>query len=549
MSSHSSPNVYVKEIDVSQRIAGVSTSIGAIVGRSNKGPVMERTLITSTKQFIETFGEPDPKVSFMHYCALQFLEQSSRLYVTRADSPSALTAGALWSVDDINATTHITRLTNFDNGTNQPLGKYDPLNTYQFDPQLPGIENILGFFCAINPGSWNNRISIKIKPSVRLGLSTPDDIEEFWVEVYVDYVSATQFPTERFYVSRDYRLDGFGNQINIEEVINTKSNYIRYKPNPYVTSNVIGVVSEVHEFLDGAVDGDPVSESAIINAWDLYQDPEHVDVNILINGGYSTPNVQRRMAEICQKRMDSIAVLDTPSNLQQVASAISYRSNTLNLDTSYAALYTPDAKIYDKFNDLELFVPPSGLVAAAYARTDEAAETWFAPAGMSRGDLKVLGVRYVYTLGDRDALTDTNINGIRFFPGKGYKIWGADTLQTMSSALTNVNVRRLLNFIEKSISTAALYSVMEPNDPILWARLEEMCSRFLKPIQAGRGLYYYRVICDESNNLPETIARGETILDVYLDPVIPAKRIHLNAVVIKTGSLFKERALDTTNKA
>jgi hypothetical protein len=33
------------------------------------------------------------------------------------------------------------------------------------------------------------------------------------------------------------------------------------------------------------------------------------------------------------------------------------------------------------------------------------------------------------------------------------------------------------------------------------------------------------------------------ILDVYLDPVIPAKRIHLNATVAKTGAAsFRESA-------
>lgn len=549
MAAHSSPNVYVKEIDLSQRIAGVSTSIGAIVGASNKGPVMERTLVTSTKQFIETFGLPDPRVSFMHYCALQFLEESSRLWVTRADSPTTKTAGCFWSVDDINATHHITRLTNFDDGTNQPLGMYDPLNTYQFDPLQAGIENILGFFCAANPGEWNNSIYIRIRPSTRLGLTQPDDIEEFWVEVFLDYQSPTQTPNERFYVSRDYRTDGFGNQIQIEEVINNRSNLIRYRANPYVTTQVIGIVQEAHEFLDGASNGDPVTESAIINGWDLYTDPEHVDVNILINGGYAVPAIQRRMSDICKSRMDAIAVLDMPVNKQVVAQAIAYRDNILNLDSSYAAIYTPDAKIYDKYNDRELFVPPSGLVAAAYARTDYVAETWFAPAGMSRGDLKILGARVVYNQGDRDALADSNINALRVFPGKGYKIWGADTLQSMASALTNVNVRRLMNFIEKSIATASLYSVMEPNDPILWARLEEMCTRFLKPIRAGRGLYWFQVVCDETNNKPETIARGETILDVYLDPVIPAKRIHLNAIVVKTGALFKERALDTNASA
>src|SRR5438093_13587362 len=112
MAAHSSAGVYVKEIDLSQRVAAASTSIGALVGESDKGPVMERTLITSVRQFIETFGKPNPRTSYMHYCALAFLEQSSRLYVTRVVKNDALTAGAFWTVDDLDAKSLKTSLNN-----------------------------------------------------------------------------------------------------------------------------------------------------------------------------------------------------------------------------------------------------------------------------------------------------------------------------------------------------------------------------------------------------------------------------------------------------
>lgn len=541
MAAHSSAGVYVKELDLSQRVAAASISIGAIVGESDKGPVMERTLVTSVRQFIEIFGKPNPRTSYMHYCALTFLEQSSRLYVTRVSKDDALTAGAYWTVDDLEAKTPKTALTNFDNGTNQPLGRHDPFNTVEFDPEKPGIENILGFFCAINPGAWNNEIYVRVRPATRRGVDTPDDPYIFHVEVFMNYQSTRQLPDESFLVSRDYRIDGFGNQMNIEEVINNKSRYVRFRSNPFA-ANKVKILNIASEFLDGAANGSKVSSAAINRGWELYRDPEQLDVNILINGGYTDPAVHLKMDAICQDRGDCVAVLDTPSSEQEVSRAIAYRRNTLNLDSSRSALYSPDVQILDTYNDRKLFVPPSGHIAAAYARTDEQAELWFAPAGMSRGDLKILGVRHIYNLGDRNALTDAQINTIRVIPGAGYKIWGADTLQSMASALSNVNVRRLINFIEKSVSIAGLYSVFNPNDAILQAQLVEMTERFLQPIKSGRGLYSFTVVCDASNNPPELIGSGDTILDVYLDPVIPAKRIHLNAIVTKTGANFREVA-------
>ncbi len=575
--SNVSPGVYVKEIDLSQRVRAISTSIGAIVGASDKGPIMERTLITSVRQFLDVFGKPNPKTSYMHYAALAFLEESQRLYVTRVINTNpppasgddrALTAGAYVTVDDMMADAPNISITNFDDGTSTPLGKYDPYNTLGFDPATPGIERVLFFVCAENPGLWNNGLYVRIRPSFASGVSfapgtglvdfnpTYDDPLAFYVDVFKHFVSPRQQPDESFLVRRSSNVDGFGNQEFIEDVINSRSKLIRVRNNPY--SSEVKVVKSSACFFAGATGGKPVHAAHMMQGWDLYRDPEMLDVNILIQGSQPVAAgqgstiisdicaLQEHMTNVAEHRMDCIAVLDVPKTEQDVANAVSFRRNDLNLDSSYAAMYTPDVLVYDQYNDLELYVPPSGFAAASYARTDTVAETWFAPAGMNRGDLKIMGVRNIYNQGDRDALDESNLNPIRLIPGMGYKIWGANTLQSMASALSNVNVRRLLCFVEKSIAIAALYSLFEPNDRILRDLLVEICTRFLKPIEQGRGLYWFKVVCDESNNLPETIQTGDLMLDVYLDPVIPAKRIHLNAIITKTGTNFKELAAERT---
>ena len=371
-----------------------------------------------------------------------------------------------------------------------------------------------------------------------------DDPFSFYVDVFENYRGPRQQPSETFLVSRVEKIDGFGNQTFIEEVINKRSNLIQVRNNALAPN--LKIVRDAFVTFDGATNGKPVTAANIMRGWDIYRDPERVDVNILIQGSqptYSPRNdligdivaIQNNMADIAQQRMDCIAVLDVPETEQQLADAVAYRRQELNLDSSYAAIYTPDLRIYDRYNDIQLFVPPSGYVAAAYARTDYKYETWFAPAGMNRGDLRISSIREIYNLGGRDTLADSQINPVRFIPGSGYKIWGADTLQSMASALSNVNVRRLLNHIEKSISIAALYSVFNPHDEVLRAFLVDLCERFLQPIKEGRGLYWFKVVCDESNNPPEIVATGDLMLDIYVDPVIPAKRIHLNAIITKTG--------------
>lgn len=543
-----SAGVYKREVDRSQRLNSIQSTIGAIVGSSSKGPVGKPTLVTSVEEFVSIFGEPKPSNGYMHYAAIHFLTEASRLYVTRVvnnTTKDTLNAGAFLTVDDLNASVPQIRLDDWDTGpiSSGAKGKWDPETAVGF---TASDLNTLCAFWAINPGDWNKQIYIQIKPSTKLGTTTPDDPYQFWVEVFIDYKGPSQLPVEKFLVSREEgKLDGYSRSMFIEDVINRRSSYIRVRNSPHVPN--VKVLVNAFEFLDGGSDGTKPTRADYLQGWELYKDAERLDVNILINGGLTEPQIHQKMDEVARTRMDCIAVLDMPSDSQKTIQAIDYRKNTLNIDSSYSAIYSSDCLVYDSYNDIELYVPPSGLVAAAYARTDKNFELWFAPAGMIRGKLRIRGLREKYDQGQRDALDDANINTIRFMPGKGYNIWGQETLQTMKSSLSNVNVRRLLCYIEKTIAVGCLYSVFEPNDKILRDSLVEICERFLNPIKRGRGLYWFAAVCDESNNLPSTIANGDLMLDVFVDPTIAAKRIHLQAVIVKTGASFKEVAAQLSN--
>ncbi len=526
MTSHSSAGVYVTENDDSQRAAPASTSIGAIVGESKRGPLGQRTLITSTKQFLATFGKPDATLTFMHHCALAFLEQGAPLYVTRV-APGALFGGAVVS-------------------TENNLNVIAPVAAGMVDPGIYDFAaSDLFLVHAVDQGTWNNDIHVYVYPNTRL------DDNTFYVDVYI---RGQGRPVEQHLVHMDFQLDGYGVQQNVQEYINRRSAYIRivqnydnadYVTNPkrqFINTLTVQYLEHGGDAVRKATASDIIGNDSVggVRGWNLYSDVEQVDVNMLINGGYTDVSIQRAMTAMCESRMDCIAILDTPSDRQRVADALAYRRNELMLDSSYAALYTPDYMVMDNYNAVQLYVPPSGHVAAAYARTDREKALWFAPAGMDQGKLNVKGVRHVYNQEDRDMLYDSQLNATRVIQGAGIKIWGADTLQTKASALSNVSVRRLMIFLEKSLSLACLYSVFDPNDTILRNKLKDICDRFLKPIQNAEGMYDFNVQCDEFNNPPEMTASGDLILEVRIDPVLPAKRIFLTAIIQKTGAKFTQ---------
>ena len=53
-----SPGVHVKEIDLTNVVPAVSTSIAAIAGPFERGPVSTITAISSEQELVQVFGKP-----------------------------------------------------------------------------------------------------------------------------------------------------------------------------------------------------------------------------------------------------------------------------------------------------------------------------------------------------------------------------------------------------------------------------------------------------------------------------------------------------------
>ena len=95
-----SPGVEVKEVDLTNVIPAVSTSIGAFAGHFSWGPVGEVKLVSSEKELINEYGAPvdtttggqyDNYTSFLQ--AASFLKYSNTLRISRACASVAKNAG------------------------------------------------------------------------------------------------------------------------------------------------------------------------------------------------------------------------------------------------------------------------------------------------------------------------------------------------------------------------------------------------------------------------------------------------------------------------
>ena len=94
--------------------------------------------------------------------------------------------------------------------------------------------------------------------------------------------------------------------------------------------------------------------------------------------------------------------------------------------------------------------------------------------------------------------------------------------------------------LEKAISRAAKASLFEFNDEFTRAQFINLVEPFLRLVQGRRGIYDFRVVCDETNNNPEVVDRNEFIGDIYIKPAKAINYIQLNFVAVRTGVAFDE---------
>jgi phage tail sheath protein FI len=246
------------------------------------------------------------------------------------------------------------------------------------------------------------------------------------------------------------------------------------------------------------------------------------EISICLAPGMWSASVQSALIMHCESLKDRFAVLDPQDGL----SIEGIRSFREPLDTKYAALYYPWVEVRDPSRKRNVQVGPSGHMAGVYARVDVERGVHKAPANeVIRGITKIADD---VTKREHDMLNPKNINVLRYFPGRGNRIWGARCV-TSDAAWKYVNVRRLFIFVEESIDEGTQWVVFEPNDEPLWARVRQTINNFLTSVwrsgalQGAKADEAFFVKCDHSTMTQDDIDNGRLICQIGIAPVKPAE--------------------------
>ena len=572
-----SPGVVTTEIDLTTVIPAVSTTNGGFVGDFSWGPANTVITVDSENTLASVFGKPDDTNYLSFLTAASFLAYGNNLKVVRAINAGSKNAtangtGVLIQNDD----------DWFNTFRSAGVGSGGWANTDYFGVAAK-YAGLLGnaikvAYCPAGNASlfdsWAYNSFFDSAPGTSdYALSRNGANDEIHVAV-IDYTGAiAQGGTPAGANSAGAVLEVFpnmsvasdaksfdGSSIYYPDVIASRSNYIRILSHPgssglnWGSSAVGNTFVGVSGLTSARANGETLRGGAYTAAtdgnkqiaWDKLKNADEVDVSLLVTGDASGTVAQYVIDNIAEYRKDCVAfispasanVVNNPGG--EVTKIIDYK-NAIGRSTSYAVFDSAWKYMFDKYNNVYRWVPLNGDIAGLCVRTDSTRDPWFSPAGFNRGQIKnVVKLSWNPNKTNRDELYKVNVNPVVAFPGEGTVLFGDKTMQTKPSAFDRINVRRLFIVLEKAIATAAKYSLFEFNDEFTRSQFVSLVDPFLRDVQGRRGIYDYRVVCDETNNTPEVIDRNEFIGDIYVKPARSINFIQLNFVAVRTGVSFDE---------
>ena len=488
------PGVYVEEVSGGAKpIEGVGTAVAAFLGIAEKGPVGKATLVTNWTQFTDAFGGFIPGAYLAHAVYAYFNNGGGVCYIVRIGSEDA------GEVKPALPEASLSAATSPDQPTIKAIAKSEEVTDITLEV-TPADE---GFDLTVRGGGQEEKHE---------GLTFARGAKNVF-----DVVNKA---------SKLVTLEEVKTNIAVAERAPAAGQYPLAAPTT-MSLSAADTAPAVYEGNTSDRTGmgglEAIDEITMVCAPDIMAGYQ---AGALDMDGLKA--IQLAMIAHCERMGDRVAIIDTPPGLtaQQV---LDWRMNTAGYDSNYAAMYYPWVQVANPTPgaaSTSMMMPPSAHIAGIWARSDSERGVHKAPANeVVRG---ALGLEINVTHGEQGLLNPQGVNCIRAFPGRGIRVWGARTISS-DPEWRYLNVRRLFNFVEKSIEGGTQWAVFEPNDYMLWQKVKRDVGSFLTNVWLSGALFgrtpeqAFFVKCDEENNPQSTRDAGQLIVDIGLAPVKPAE--------------------------
>lgn len=516
--------ITLKEKDRSQVIRPINAAPFGCVLQVPYGPLTP-TYIGSKAQLIEYFapgGKPDP--SYKDYWEALILLEEAPLLACRPKGDAAY--GGVWLRSSATGNSH----ESFSVGITDPSTVTFPDNEVQF--------TIIG----ANPSTNNNNYSVVLSES---SLEVNDSFD---MSIYYNGTLETTFT-----VSLLKRVDGFGNSIYIEDVLDGRSD-VQVVVNTDADLTILPKTDDTEISLaSGANISSFSDETYTTAAWSYFEQFNKYYTNNLVDfscnaviGKYVNTIANANWYQIHWAGAPSVKA-SNPRTEEAFntwkQSVLDYRDvggTDLNLNSDKTTLWANWGKVSDIYNGRYVWVSPVSAAAARRAFTDRVLSFSQASTGLNenRG-----AVNYFVEL-EQDPSTVTlemeakQINVITYTP-QGMALWNERTLQTEYSNTSFISHRQLFNRLEENIENTLLRYVFIDNNQDERDRYTGLIRDYLRPM-VGVHVDSYIVKSDSENNPPELVNQRKMLLQVGVIPYPKANEITFEFIHSRSGVNLRE---------
>jgi hypothetical protein len=579
-----SPGVLSRENDLSQ-ITELPPTVGlAIVGPTVKGIPYIPTVVTSYSDYENRFGgsfvSGNANYEFLTSIAAYnyFQQGGSSMLVTRvtdgtfiSSTATAWTTGSTLNNNTASFVLETLNVGTITSNTSSILsnGSLDSGSIENVKWEVRNVNSGSGTFSLIirrGDDNANTPVILETFSNISLDPNQPNYIEaivgnqakilDFDADMGGWFVRQTgEYPNASRYVRvKNVRqtLNYFANDGIVNKDPNTNLSYSASLPQagsgsfggsfsggtgndiPTVGNTLFGNISGNTQGIDGAD-----VENVYKKAAQILSNKDEYDYELLITPGITHLNHTPAISEFIQNaesRGDHFYIMDLVPYNVTMGTPI---NRAASVNTNYAGSYWPWVQVVSQETGKLVWVPASTIMAGVYAFNDNVSAEWFAPAGLNRGGLGgVIQAERKLSPMNRDDLYSAKINPIATFPNIGVTAFGQKTLQSKSSALDRINVRRLLISLKRFIGNVAKTLIFEQNTTITRNKFLSQVTPYLESVQQRQGLYAFKVVMDDSNNTPDLIDRNILVGQVFLQPTKTAEFIMLDFNILPTGVEF-----------
>ncbi len=276
-------------------------------------------------------------------------------------------------------------------------------------------------------------------------------------------------------------------------------------------------------------------------AVDVISDVDYVDFKLLFTPSiYQTEAINYALSMV-ENRGDAFYVPDLISATGDQDTIISYVDN---YDSSYAGVFYPGIKQKDTNTGVYNWLDTSIVMSEVFSYNDNVAYPWYAAAGINRGSLDSAYIAYKkLTKTDRDLLYSNNINPIATFSSNGQQtisVFGNATLQKQRSALSDINIRRMLIEAKKFITSVTVKLLFEPIDETLFDRFRRLATPYFDTVKSLKGLQEFSVVMNSSTTTNSDIDMNRVNGYILIKPTKFSEVINIGFVITKSGASFTQ---------